>query len=81
MFVDLPDEVFGGVCDEGVSLEVYCNAVRDGATIGVGGGEKCKGDAAAGSEVVGGESVELREGSGGVYCGEEAVVDGIDGEA
>lgn len=82
--VDFPDEILGGVRDEGVALEVGRHGVGDraaGGGGGGGGGERGEEDAFAGPEVVGGEGVEFREGIGGVDGSEEAFVDGIDGEA
>lgn len=83
MGVDLPDEVAGRVGDVGVALEVHRDVVRD-LTCPVADvirGEGGKEEALARAEVVGSERVEFGERGQGVNIGEEAVVDGVDGEA
>lgn len=71
-YVDLPDEVSGGVGDKGVASGTDRHVVGHGA-LGLVIGQLGKEDPTTGTEVIGGEGVEGRERVDGVDDGEQSV--------
>lgn len=79
-YVDLPDEVSGGVGDKGVASGTDRHVVGHGA-VGLVIGQLGKEDPTTGTEVIGGEGVEGRERVDGVDDGEQSVAGWVDGDS